>query len=349
MKIHKDLLQTLFNFFIITFVVIICHSCKNDQPKAYRIIRNKELEKYKHVAVSIHRYEVDLFRCNINNLSEDLKKIKPKYPLFLDADLDDPANIKTMQAFLTDNFIQMMYRETMKQYKDLTFLEVQLTDAFRRAKAALPDFEPPQVYTYVSGGEFEYPVRYTDNMLIIALDSYLGSDFTVYSMYGIPKYVTYRMRKEQIAIDCMKEIARSYVDKYEIKNQSLLDKMIYHGKLLYFLDITFPYVHDSIKIAYTTRQYGWAQKFQGNVWAFFLEHNLLYSKDIMKIQKFITEAPFTSTFSRNSAPRIGQFIGWQIVRQYMLNNPDVQLTQLFYEIDSQKILKLSKYKPKPES
>lgn len=343
MKKQKQSLSILFILLNVVFI-----NCDKKETKVFRITREKYLEKPKYPTVSIERYEIDLFKCNLNKLAEDLKKLKPKYPIFLDANLDDSANIKAMHDYLTDNIIQLMYKETIKKYPDLTFLELQLGEAFRRASTVLPNFTKPKVYTYVSGGEFEYPVRYVENAIIIALDSYLGQNFAVYSMYGIPKYISYRMRKEQIAIDCMKEIARAYVDKYEIKNPTLLDKMIYHGKLFYFLDLVFPNLHDSIKIAYTTRQYGWAQKFQGNVWSFFLENNLLYSKDISKTHKFVAEAPFTSTFSRNSAPRIGQFIGWQIVRNFMKNNPNYSLLDLFYEIDSQKILKLSKYKPKPQ-
>jgi hypothetical protein len=50
----------------------------------------------------------------------------------------------------------------------------------------------------------------------------------------------------------------------------------------------------------------------------------------------MNDAPFTSTFSKNSPPRIGHYIGWQIVRECMLNNPEMELIDLFNEIQSQK-------------
>ena len=62
--------------------------------------------------------------------------------------------------------------------------------------------------------------------------------------------------------------------------------------------------------------------------------------------KYTAEGPFTAAFSKESAPRIGYWIGWQIVRQYMKNNPEVTLQDLINETDSQLLLSKSKYKPK---
>ncbi len=339
--------KNVFYFFIFVSLLfsVTTLSCKRRDDKAFRVVRQKELKKYEHINISVNRYEVDLFSCDLNNLESDLKKIQKKYPPFLDGDLDEPYNMLSMETYLTDISVKTLYEATMERYPDITFLEVQLTDAFRRAKVILPDFEIPDVYTYVSGGDFEYTVKYFENNLIIALDMYLGADYPVYSMWGIPRYITYRMRREQIIVDCMKEIARAYADKYEIKNKHLLDRMIYYGKLLYFTDITLPDIHDSLKIAYTTQQVEWSKRYQGNVWSFFLENEILYEHDLRTIHKFMNEAPFTSTFSKNSPPRIGQFIGWQIVRNCMKNNPDLSVENLFYEVKSTKILQLSKYKP----
>jgi hypothetical protein len=331
---------------IIIALGILIQSCGGDKEKAFRVIRDKDLKKHEYINVKVHRFDVDLFNCNPDSLQHELKALQETYRPFLDADLNDPYNLTMMEAYLEDVSVKTLYEATMEQYPDITFLEAQLTDAFRRTKVVLPDFEVPTVYTYVSGGDFEFPVKYADNNLIIALDLYLGGDYPVYSMWGIPRYVSYRMRREQIAVDCMKEIGRAFIDKYEVKNKTLLDRMIYQGKMLYFTDLTLPNIHDSIKIFYTTNQIGWANEYQGNAWAFFLEHDMLYTNDMRTIQKFMNDAPFTSTFSKNSPPRIGHYIGWQIVRECMLNNPEMELIDLFNEIQSQKILQLSKYKPK---
>ena len=67
----------------------------------------------------------------------------------------------------------------------------------------------------------------------------------------------------------------------------------------------------------------------------------------MKIQKFLNPAPFTPGVGEknDSAPRLAVWTGWQIVKQYMDNNPNVTLQQLMGDNDAQKILNGSKYKP----
>ncbi len=337
-----------FNLLIVltSISLLILMSCQREKQQAYTIIPQKKLRNIELKQVNIKRFDKDLFNIDMNKIQSELIKLKSNYLFFLDTDLNDQRNVEQMQSYLQDKSIKTMYEETMKVYKDITFLEVQLTDAFKRIKVIMPNFEIPTVYTYISGGDFEYPVKYIDNQLTIALDMYLGQNFPVYSMWGIPQYISYRMQKNHIIIDCMKEIARSQFDKNQFKAQSLLDKIVYEGKLMYFVDMTVPNVHDSIKISYTTEQIGWAEDYQANVWSYFIEHDILHTNDIRLINKFVQDGPFTSTFSKNSPSRIGHYIGWQIVRHYMNNNKSCSVQNLFQENNSTKILQISAYKPR---
>jgi len=63
----------------------------------------------------------------------------------------------------------------------------------------------------------------------------------------------------------------------------------------------------------------------------------------------LSEGPFTPGLGERteSAPKLGVWTGWQIVRKYMKENKGVTVAQLMAERDAQKILNLSKYKPKP--
>ena len=69
-------------------------------------------------------------------------------------------------------------------------------------------------------------------------------------------------------------------------------------------------------------------------------------RTVPEIKKYTSEGPFTAAFSKAAPPRIGYWIGWQIVRQYMNNNPEVTMQQLMDNNDAQQLLAKSKYKPK---
>ncbi|MBK1440145.1 hypothetical protein JHJ32_09125 [Parapedobacter sp. ISTM3] len=73
-----------------------------------------------------------------------------------------------------------------------------------------------------------------------------------------------------------------------------------------------PDVADSLKIGYTGQQWAWANRFERDIWAWFLQENLLYEADYNRIQKYLGEAPFTPELGEQneSAPKLGVFIGW---------------------------------------
>src|SRR5690606_7722974 len=126
---------------------------------------------------------------------------------------------------------------------------------------------------------------------------------------------------------------------------NLLQHMIYHGKVLYTMDQVLPAVPDSLKIGYTAQQQEWANYFEPDIWAWFLQENLLYEADYNRIQKYLGEAPFTPELGeRNeSAPKLGAFIGWKIVRAYMARNKEKPLLDLL-ATDAQEILDESRYR-----
>ena len=81
------------------------------------------------------------------------------------------------------------------------------------------------------------------------------------------------------------------------------------------------------------------------MWGFLIKNKLMYSTETEVISKFTAEGPFTTGFVKESPGRTGVWIGWQIVRKYMDDNPNISLQQLMNEKDPQMILAKSKYKP----
>ncbi|PKP04739.1 MAG: hypothetical protein CVU11_03240 [Bacteroidetes bacterium HGW-Bacteroidetes-6] len=333
---------------IVFFVAVLLSSCScNRDKKDYeRDIAQSKLDSLAFINVKIDRYEKDLFGIPIDSLKPGLISLSKKYSFFyVPEDLDDPMNILAMKQYRQDPTIMSLYNEVMKQYPSLAWLEMDMSMMFRRIKYFIPDWKIPQVYTYVSGGDIEFPVKYADNTLVIALDMFLGQKYPLYDMWGLPQYITNRMSKEYLLLSCATEIARAQLEQNGGKGKSLLDRMMYEGKMLYFCDVVTKDVPDSVKIGYSAPQFFWAEKNQGNVWGFFIEKKLLHTTEFKDINKFVGEAPFTSAFSKNSAPRVGRYIGWQIVRAYMSKNQQVTLTELFKNSNSQEILNKSGYKP----
>ena len=83
------------------------------------------------------------------------------------------------------------------------------------------------------------------------------------------------------------------------------------------------------------------------MWTYYINDKYLYSTDPAFFMPLLTDGPFTAApnIPPGSAPRIGAYTGWQIVKMYMEKNKDISLLELLGNMDSDKILNESGYRP----
>ncbi len=338
---NKTILRA--NFIFLSFIIVFAfESCKN---KTREVVMPTQPEvRVPDGKIIIKRYEKALFSLDKKHLRQGMASLYPGYAYFLGNQWSDTMNILRIYNFLNDPNIKELYDLTMKKYPDLSFLEKGLTNAFNRFRQAYPEKPVPHVFTYVSGLDIDNPVYYSDTAMAIGLDIFLGKDVLAYTKAGIPKYKSERFMPEYILAQCMLAVSDNLV-KVDEKRNTLLDQMIMAGKALYFLDVTLPDVKDEFKIGYTPAQLEWSRDNESNIWAFIIEHQLLFSSDPQGVTKLMTDAPFTAGFAAESPGRLGAYMGWQIVRTYMKEADNVTLKQLMEDTDAQKILKISRFKP----
>jgi len=336
-KEKTNMKRLLISFFMLLLIATACNWSKSRLDIDVSHIPPEE--------VNIYRYDQALFDIPLDQLPEGLEEIKPEFLFFLDTDLTDSARINNLKEYMTHVRTVEFYQEVCRKYPDLPLLETELTDAFRHLKYYYPDIRIPRVYTYISGGEYDAPVQFVDSVLLIALDSYLGVGFKPYAADRIPVYRMQRMVEENILPDCIRAMQVSlYPVQYP--GNTLLDQMVDAGKRVYLIDAVIPAYPDRYKIGYTEDQMDWATANEAHVWSAIIENQLLYSSYGTTIRAFLADGPFTADFSSESPPRLGEYLGWQIVKAFMEENPDITMEELINETDAQKILTGSKYKPK---
>lgn len=301
--------------------------------------------------VKIGRFDQGFFALNADNISTSLPHLRGKYPGFTDlfvqnllcpGGIKDSACVPEIIRFVNDKDMRTAYEDCQTVFPEMNRIEEQLTDVFRHYNYYYPNAKLPNVVAMMSG--FNYAIAYADTSISIGLEMYLGSKSRFYDMYQFPGYIRANMRKEYIVKDLVHAwISKAFPEKG--KSGTLLNEMIYKGKLLYLADALMPKEQDSIKIGFTQKQLDWCKENEGNMWGFLIKNKLLYSNDITVVTKFTGDAPFTTGFVKESPGRTGVWIGWQIVRRYMENNSKVTFDALMKEPDAQKILSNSKYKP----
>ncbi|WP_242118267.1 gliding motility lipoprotein GldB [Aestuariivivens sediminicola] len=271
---------------------------------------------------------------------EALSKLKQDYPFMFAKKYSDSFWI----AQKKDSLQRELFLEVEKAFPDFEDVELEIESLFNHLKYYFPEFKLPRVITTTSMVDYRNKVILTDTIVLLSIDTYLGSQHKFYA--GIQKYIASNLRKEQIVVDLSGAYAEKYI--YQSPRKTLLDEMIYYGKVLYFNDLMIPFKSESERIGYTDEELQWAQANESYIWRYFVERELLYSTDSKLPNRFINPAPFTKFYleeiDSESPGRLGQYMGWQIVRAYMENN-DVTLKELLVN-SSEAIFNNSKFKPR---
>ncbi|WP_366186790.1 gliding motility lipoprotein GldB [Flavobacterium ovatum] len=286
------------------------------------------------VNIKVERFDKAFFE----TAPKDLEKVKKEYPLFFPVGNDDSVWVEKMENPLW----RELYNEVEKKYADFDSEKEDLDRLFKHIKYYFPQTVIPKVATVISEMDYNNKVIYTDSLVVIALELYLGKD---HRFYEFPKYIKQNFEKNQMMPDVVSEFF-----KFKVKpnlEKSLLSKMIYAGKELYLKDKLLPETSDADKIGYTPEQLLWCQENEQYMWQYFIEKQLLYSDDVKLASRFINPAPFSKFYLEidNESPgKVGAWLGWQIVRSYMDNN-SASLSEVF-TMNAKELFEKSKYKPK---
>ncbi len=303
------------------------------------------------VKLKIQRFDIDFFNLSSDSLMYQIPKLEKKYGDFFNIynsqligiGLPDQKNYyKNLEDFLYYCNQMDLANKVWKVFpKNDTYIKNSLTNAFKHYKYYFPQKNIPKIITVISG--FNVSVFTGQNFIGISLDKYLGKNFKPYKAM-FEQYLYRRMTKNMIPVDVMKALC---VQQFPFNDSinTVLTNMIYQGKIQYFLDAMLPNTPDTLKWGYTTQQWGWANKYESKIWDFMVSEKILFSNKSLDIKTYTAEAPFTTPFKNNSAPRSGSFIGYKIIQAYMKNNKNITLQQLMKENDYMKIYNNSYYQP----
>ncbi|UZH56107.1 gliding motility lipoprotein GldB [Salinimicrobium tongyeongense] len=296
--------------------------------------------KEKEIAAIPVDLEVQRFDQRFANATADsLPALKKEFSFLFPRQYPDILWVQKME----DTIQLELNKAVATQFPDLKETEDELEQLFQHIKYYFPERNIPKVITLTSDVDYRNQVVWADSLLLVALDTYLGMDHPLY--VGVQDYIKKEMRKEQIAVDAAEAFAQTLVPGPS--SRSFLAHMVYYGKLLYLKDILLPFKTEAQKMTYLPEELAWAEANEDQIWRYFVERELLYSSDSDLQTRFLYPAPFSKFFLELDAeapPRLGQYLGWQIVRQFMEKN-DVSVEEMI-KTDAESIFNKSKYKPR---
>jgi gliding motility-associated lipoprotein GldB len=310
------------------------------------------------VNVKIERFDREFDAMRTIPMSRQAPHLEAKYGVFYkdflalilqtdNVNIYDTSYFKPVREVLKGQPYNDLKHDVEAVFPDMDKENDALTDAFRHVKYYFPNQKLPKIYAFYSG--FQAQITNGSDYMGIGLDLFLGNDSRFYPAITevFPRYISHYFTPDAITPRVIEGMAREDMFQDRDTDQTLLTKMIYNGKIMYFVSAMMPDMPDSTIIQYTKKQMDWAKANESNVWGYFLDQNFVYETDYNKIKQFIDVAPFTTGLgeTNDSSPRLGIYIGWQIVKKYMDKHPETTLAQLMAMHDSEKILRDSKYHP----
>ena len=332
-------------YFILAITTLTLWACNTDKKKP-------DVSDIK-VDVTIERFEQAFFQMDTHNLRNGLSDLRNGFPAFYPVFMQHILQVNPMDtsSFAIVRSVYASYKpindSIQQKYKNLDWLDKDLTQSFKYVKHYYPNYKLPRVITFI--GPLDVPgAIITPDYLGIGLHQFAGKNFSVYQdpeiqqMY--PAYISRRFDKEYITANAMKAIADDIYPDQSV-GRPLIEQMIEKGKSWYLLDHFLPDAPDSVKTGYTTAQLRGVKEHEGNIWAAILARENLYSIEPHVIQTYIGEAPFTQTLGTASPGNIGQWIGWRIVQKFAAENDQLSLQEIL-ATPARQIFEQSKYRPK---
>ncbi|WP_442844534.1 gliding motility lipoprotein GldB [Leeuwenhoekiella sp. H156] len=318
---------SVFSIFLGVFLILML-GCENDV---------KIPDEISEISVSLSVDRFDRAFAQVDSAS--LPDLIQEYPYLFPGNYPEDF----WQEKIKDTIQLELNTEVAKAFPDFDAETLALENLFKHITFYYPKTPIPEVVTVTSDVSFRTPVILTDSLLIIGLDNYLGPDHHFYT--GIQKFYAQNFRKEQIDVDVANAFAVKWVKREG--NRRFLDEMIYHGKRLYLMERLLTLKDKNEIIDYTPEQYDWAMANETDIWTYFVENKLLFDTDSKLLSRFINPAPFSKfylEFDNDSPPRLGRYIGWQIVKAYMDRN-NIPL-QMLPAKSADEIFKEANYKPR---
>lgn len=317
----------IINFVVISFFITLM-GCSEDKEIKPEI---NELQ----VDINIIRFD-SIFSTAKPGQLQDLKQT---YPYLFNPEIPDNFWVTKMNDSL-QNEIELEVQQTFSDFEEY---KMDMISFFKHLKYYFPKEHLPKVITVAEYVDYNAKVILNDDILFISLDNYLGKDHKFYQ--GFKEYIASLQDPSQILPD----IAEAYANKLIIypSSRNFLSQIIYNGKLLYFKETLLPLVDEHRLIGYSEDQLQWAQQEEVMIWQYFIQKELLYSSDSDLRRRFIEKAPFTKFYleiDNETPPRLGQYIGWQIVKAYAEKFPEKEIDDII-ATDYQEIFDDSNYKP----
>lgn len=311
---------------LVTVSIFILFSCANDPLDI----------STEGVAVNINFIDVDerMKDLNATNAVEFYEKQKRElgelfiYEVTNNLQAYNDSVIPMMLVdFYNSPYIKTIEKEKSKVFDNKDPYETEINDGFLHLKAHFPEKATPEKILWMN--MIFAGIDFSEKDMSIGLEKYLDSTHAIID--DIPSDQMYGWQKEGMSeVYLTRDVIQNWLQKeYFVEiDGTLAEHIIQAGKILYLVEAAFPEKEDNLILRYTPEDIEWATENEGNFWKYLVEQKLLFENNPRDKSNMLNDGPFTIGLDQASPSRMGQFLGWKMVKGYMKQNDKLSLQEL---------------------
>jgi hypothetical protein len=326
-------------------IIFLFSGCRHEKPeklKASSLIEAIETAAENGVSVQEVKNIKQGFTKKFDRWCVDIMGIPPQYL----------SNDTVLSTYLT-KFTELnkpIMALVKKHYAEYPDLNESIEKCISRLKKEFPDAGEFEIFVYFS--QFSLTNTFTDtvsgkHVLGYSAEMFMDDTFALYNQIeGMPSWIKRYAHTDQIpAFLAITYLNGRYMDKQTRK--TMLDEMIFQGKLWYSLLQLSPDVAPERLLGYSSDEWKFLQKEESNIWNFYVQEKTLFSTDFNRVfKRFFVQGERTtgSGLPEDCPPQIGNYSGLKIISAYA-EKTGKSLKQIWEETNAGNILKQSGYNP----
>lgn len=259
----------------------------------------------------------------------------------LRAALDSAVHLKIAQFYSSEYMIELE-KEKAAILPEIKEKHKETELAFRYLHYHFPDLTTPNKLVLMN--KLFSGIKANDSILTIAPENYLNPELSV--VKNLPGDMLYQWQKDAMHVDYMpRDIIQFWIQSKLFKDmdENLVNHIVQAGKVMYLVHACFPKKPYAYALRYTEENYKWAEENEFAFWEYLVKEELLFKNNLRGKTNFLNEGPYTMGLPEQGPDRLGHYLGFKMVFNYMANNKDLSLQELIaldyntilqaYEID----------------
>ena len=320
--------MTLKNFLLFVLISLSIFSCSSDKLKVSVDEINVDIKFVNLDSILIYTNNNSLLlnHHQLESSITDIYNYQLGYCLQI-GNVSDTAFVNSIHQFRSDRAIAKIEKRISQKFRNISYQKNEIIQGFKHLKLHFPQGKIPKNIVFMNS-LFQSNAFCTENEIGIGLERYLGKNMDV--IKTLPTEPFYDWIKESMNSDFLvRDAICSWVITHFVpeKEGNLAENIVKWGKILYLTEAALPYTAKNNIIRYSSSDYEWAKRNEFAVWKFLVDQKYLFKINELIESNFLKEAPFTTGLPSEGPDRLGQFIGWRMVQNYM-NNNDITLKQL---------------------